>query len=118
VPRYLMMVRVDENNQPEGGPSEELMERMGALIEEFTKAGALLDTAGLTPTSQAVRVRQNAGKVTVTDGPFAEAKEVVGGYAIMQAKDKGEAVEWARRFVNVHGPEWDITSEVREIAEP
>jgi hypothetical protein len=118
MPRYLMLVRVDENNQPEGGPSEELMERMGALIEEFTKSGALLDTAGLVPTAQGVRVRQAEGRVTVTDGPFTEAKEVIGGYAILQAKDRAEAVEWARRFVNVHGPEWDITSEVREIAEP
>jgi hypothetical protein len=118
MPRFLMMVRTDENNQPAGGPSAELMERMGKLIEDMSKAGVLLDTAGLSPTSQAVRVSRNDGRLTVTDGPFTETKEVVGGYAIIQAKDKDQAVEWARRFVEIHESEWDITSEVREIFEP
>ncbi|MEU9101867.1 YciI family protein [Streptomyces sp. NPDC048361] len=115
MPRYLTMVRIDENNAPEGGPSPELMQRMGDLIEEMTKAGVLLDTAGLTPTAEGTRVRWNGGELTVTDGPFTESKEVVGGYAIIQAKDKAEALEWAKRFLQVHEAEWDVTSEVREI---
>ncbi|MER0447737.1 YciI family protein [Streptomyces sp. Edi4] len=117
MPRYLTMIRVDENNGPEGGPSPELMERMGALIEEMTKAGVLLDTAGLTSTAEGARLRWNKGELTVTDGPFTESKEVVGGYAIIQAKDRGEALEWTKRFLRIHGEEWDITSELREIAE-
>jgi hypothetical protein len=118
MPRFLMMVRTDENNAPAGGPSEELMQRMGTLIEEMSKAGVLVDTAGLLPSAQGVRVRQSDGKISVTDGPFTETKEVVGGYAIIQAKDKDQAVEWARRFVGIHEAEWEIASEVREIFEP
>ncbi|MEV7865147.1 YciI family protein [Streptomyces sp. NPDC088124] len=118
MPRFLSLVRIDEATAPAGGPSPELQQRMGALLEEITKAGVMLDTAGLTPTSEGVRVRhEKGGKLTVTDGPFTEAKEVIGGYALMQAKDKAEAVEWARRFVEVHGDEYDVTCEVRQIAE-
>ncbi|MEE1803940.1 YciI family protein [Streptomyces sp. NPDC101062] len=117
MPRYLSLVRIDEATAPAGGPSPELQQRMGALLEEITKAGVMLDTAGLTPTSDGVRVRHHGGTTTVTDGPFTEAKEVIGGYALMQAKDKAEAVEWARRFVEVHEDEYDVTCEVRQIAE-
>ncbi|WP_394433479.1 YciI family protein [Streptomyces sp. SGAir0957] len=117
MPRYLTMVRVDENNAPEGGPSDELMQRMGALLEEMTKAGVLLDTAGLTPTAQGRRVHYDKGEISVTDGPFTETKEVVGGYAIIQAKDEAEVLEWTKRFLRVHGEEWTVTSEIREIVE-
>ncbi|WP_338697221.1 YciI family protein [Streptomyces sp. Q6] len=117
MPRYLTMVRIDENNAPAEGPSDELMQRMGALIEEMTKAGVLLDTAGLTPTSQGKRVRYEKGEITVTDGPFTESKEVIGGYAILQAKDEAEVLEWTKRFLKVHEDHWTVTSEVREIAE-
>ena len=117
MPRYLSMVRIDENNAPAGGPSPELMEQMGNLIGEMTKAGVLLDTAGLTPSAQGTRLRWNRGELTVTDGPFTESKEVIGGYALIQAKDKAEALEWTKRFLQIHGTEWDVTSEVREIAE-
>ncbi|AXG78247.1 YciI family protein [Streptomyces paludis] len=117
MPRYLSMVRIEESAIPEGGPSPELMQRMGALLEEITKAGAMLDTAGLTPTSDGVRVSRREGKTTVTDGPFTEAKEVIGGYALLQAKDKEEAVYWAQRFVDVHEDEMPVTLEVRQIAE-
>jgi hypothetical protein len=117
MPRYLSMVRIDEQNAPAEGPSPELMQRMGDLIEEMTKAGVLLDTAGLTPTSDGTRVRWEGGELSVTDGPFTEAKEVVGGYAIVQAKDKAEAIEWTKRFLQVHEEHWTVTCEVREIAE-
>ncbi|MGW2561051.1 YciI family protein [Streptomyces sp. NPDC001514] len=117
MPRYLTMVRVNEAEAPAEGPSHELMERMGNLIEEMTKAGVLLDTAGLTPTSQGTRVTWSGGKLTVTDGPFTESKEVVGGYAIIQAKDKAEALEWTKRFLQIHEAHWNVTSEIREIVE-
>ncbi|MFD7706971.1 YciI family protein [Streptomyces sp. NPDC059785] len=118
MPRYLSLVRVDENDSPEGGPSQELMERMGALMEEMTKAGVLLDTAGLTPSAQGTRVHWKKGELSVTDGPFTETKEVVGGYALIQAKDRAEAVEWTKRFLKVHEEHWTITCEVREVMEP
>ncbi|MDQ1047950.1 YciI family protein [Streptomyces sp. V4I2] len=117
MPRYLSLVKVDESTAPAEGPSPELMQRMGELIEEMTKAGVLLDTAGLTPTEQGNRVRWEGGQLSVTDGPFTESKEVVGGYAIIQAKDKAEAIEWTKRFLKVHEEHWTVTCEVREIAE-
>ncbi|MFF3751177.1 YciI family protein [Streptomyces sp. NPDC002018] len=118
MPRFLSFISVDEKNAPEGGPSPELTRRMGELIEEMTKAGVLLDTAGLTSSAHGVRFRRTGGRLTVTDGPFTEAKEVIGGYAIVQAKDREQAVEWTRRFVDVHEDEYDLTVELREIAEP
>ncbi|GHC70054.1 YciI family protein [Streptomyces flavofungini] len=118
MPRYLTMIRIDETDVPEGGPSPELQERMGKLFEEITKAGALVDTAGLAPTSEGARVRWENGSLSVTDGPFTEAKEVIGGYTILQAKDRAEAIEWTKRFLKVHEEYWTITVEVREISEP
>ncbi|MFE7118487.1 YciI family protein [Streptomyces sp. NPDC057654] len=117
MPRYLTMIRVDERNAPADGPSPELLERMGALLEEITKAGVMLDTAGLTPTAEGTRVTWSGGKMSCTDGPFTESKEVIGGYSIIQAKDKAEAVEWTKRFLRTHEDYWNITAEVREIIE-
>ena len=88
-----------------------------ALFEEITKAGVMLDTAGLTPTSEGTRVTWSGGTFRFTDGPFTERKEVIGGYAILQAKDKAEALEWTKRFLEIHPEHWTVTSEVREIAE-
>ncbi|MER8008452.1 YciI family protein [Streptomyces sp. NPDC094149] len=117
MPRYLSLVRIDESTMPAEGPSPELMQRMGELIEEVTKAGVMLDTAGLTPSAQGARVRWEGGQISVTDGPFTESKEVIGGYALMQCKDKAEALEWAKKFLKVHEEYWTVTCEVREIAE-
>ncbi|MEV0261419.1 YciI family protein [Streptomyces sp. NPDC050617] len=117
MPRYLTMIRIDERNSPADGPSPELLERMGALLEEITKAGVMLDTAGLKPTAEGTRVTWSGGKMSCTDGPFTESKEVIGGYSIIQAKDKAEAVEWTKRFLRTHEDYWTITAEVREIIE-
>jgi hypothetical protein len=117
MPRYLSLVQIDENNMPAEGPSPELMQRMGELIEEMSKAGVMLGTDGLTPSAQGKRVRYEGGQLSVTDGPFTESKEVVGGYALMQCKDIAEAVEWTKRFLKVHEEHWTVTCEVREIAE-
>jgi hypothetical protein len=111
------MIRVDEQNRPAQGLSPEMQERMGALFQEITKAGVMLDTAGLAPTSEGTRLTISGGKLSSTDGPFTESKEVVGGYAILQAKDKAEALEWTKRFLQVHDDYWTVTAEVREIAE-
>ncbi|MDX2700992.1 YciI family protein [Streptomyces ipomoeae] len=117
MPRYLSMVRIDEQTAPPEGPSPELMQRMGDLLEEITKAGVMLDTGGLMPSAQGKRVRWEGGELSVTDGPFTETKEVVGGYALMQCKDMAEAIEWTKRFLKVHEEYWTVTCEVREIQE-
>ena len=117
MPRYLSMIRIEEQNLPAQGLSPESQDRMGALMEEITKAGVMLDTAGLTPSSEGTRLTISGGKISHTDGPFTESKEVVGGYAILQAKDKAEALEWTKRFLQVHDDYWTVTAEVREIAE-
>jgi hypothetical protein len=87
-------------------------------MEEMTKAGVLLDTAGLRPTSEGVRLRLSRGKLSKVDGPFTETKEVIGGYAMFEAGSKEEAVEWTSRFLKIHGDEWDIECEVRQLEEP
>jgi hypothetical protein len=117
MPRYLTMIHIDEQNAPADDPGPEFEERMGALFEEITKAGVMLDTAGLAPTSEGTRVTWSGGKLRYTDGPFTESKEVIGGYSIIQAKDKAEALKWAKRFLQVHPEHWTVTAEVREIAE-
>jgi hypothetical protein len=116
--RFMMMIKLEEGSGPAAGPSEEMMAEMGKLMDEMTKAGVLLDTAGLRPTEEGTQLQWDHGKLSVVDGPFTEAKEVVGGYAIVQAKSKEEAIEWAKRFVRLHGDEWKVTSEVRQIEEP
>src|SRR5690606_3262572 len=90
---------------------------MGELIEEMTKAGVLLDTAGLTPTAQRVRVHYEGGDLSVTDGPCTETKEVIDGYALLQANDTAAAVEWATQGLKVHEPYWTVTCEVRQVEE-
>lgn len=114
--RFISMVRINENTSQQ--PSERLMTEMGKLIDEMTKAGVLLDTAGLRPTSEGVRVKLSGGRTSVVDGPFTEAKEVIGGYAILKAGSMDEAIELTRRFLLVHGDEWDLDCEVRQLEEP
>jgi hypothetical protein len=110
--RFLSVIRVDENSGQ--APSEQLMRDMGQLIEELTRSGALVSTAGLRPTREGARVRlRKGGALSVTDGPFAETKEVIGGFAILEAASLQEAVELTRRFLRVHGDDWDLECEVR-----
>ncbi|KJY41716.1 transcriptional regulator [Streptomyces sp. NRRL B-1568] len=117
MPRYITMIRIDEQNHPAESATPEFGERMGALLEEITKAGVMLDTAGLTPTSEGTRLTWSGGKISSIDGPFTESKEVIGGYAIIQVKDRAEAVEWTKRFLQVHDEHMTVTAELREIAE-
>lgn len=114
--KFLSMVRINENA---GVPiSQKLMDDMGKLMEEMTRAGKLVSTAGLRPTSEGVRVRQRNGKQSMTEGPFVETKEVVGGFAILEARDLAEAIELTKRFLRVHGDEWDVECEVRQMEGP
>jgi hypothetical protein len=115
--RFLSMIRIEENTGQV--PSEQLMVDMGQLIEELTSTGQLVSTAGLRPTSEGVRVRlQRGGKLSAVDGPFTETKEVIGGYAILEAPSMAEAVELTRRFLKVHGTDWDLECEVRQLDGP
>jgi hypothetical protein len=114
--RFISMLRIQENAGR--GPSEQLMNDMGKLIDELTLNGQLLSTAGLRPTSEGVRIRLRGGKLSTVDGPFTETKEVIGGYAILEAKSKAEAVELTKRFLTTHGDEWDIECEVRQLDGP
>jgi hypothetical protein len=91
------------------------MAEMGKLIEEMVKAGVLLATEGCQPSAKGARVRLTNGKITVTDGPFTETKELVAGFALIQAKSKEEAIEWTTRFLHVAG---DGESEIRQIFDP
>lgn len=115
--RFLSMIRIDETTGQV--PGEQLMADMGKLIEELTRTGQLVSTAGLRPTSEGVRVRlHRGGKLSVMDGPFTETKEVIGGYAILEAQSRAEAVELTRRFLKVHGTDWDMECEVRQLDGP
>ena len=114
--RFLSMIRVDEKTGQK--PSERLMQEMGKLLEEMTANGSLVSTVGLRPTAEGVRVRSNRGKLSVTDGPFTETKEVIGGYAILEAPSMKEALEITRRFLAIHGEEWNLECEVRALDGP
>jgi hypothetical protein len=110
------MIRVNENTGQV--PSEQLMHDMGVLIDQMTRDGVLVRTAGLRPTAEGVRVRLRKGNLSTVDGPFAETKEVVGGFAILEAGSMQDAVELTKRFLKVHGEAWDIECEVRQMDGP
>jgi hypothetical protein len=84
-------------------PTEQVMAAMGKLIEDMTKSGVLIATDGLQPSSKGARVRISGKKITVTDGPFTETKELIAGYAIINVKSKAEAIELTKRFLTVMG---------------
>jgi len=90
-------------NAPIGEPSPELYQQMGEFVEEATKAGVLLATGGVGPLSDAIKVQYHGGEFTVLDGPFAEAKELVGGWALMECRDKAEVIEWTKRYLALVG---------------
>ena len=84
-------------------PSDDLMAEMGAFMEEATKAGVLVATGGIAPTAMGAKISLEDGEFTVVDGPFIEAKELIGGWAMLECRDLDEAVEWSKRFVSVLG---------------
>jgi hypothetical protein len=101
--RFLGLLKADEHSEAGAPPTKELMEKMGKFMEEVTKAGVLIDTAGLQPSAKGARVRVSGGKVSVIDGPFTESKELVASYALLEAKSMAEAVDWTTRFLKVLG---------------
>lgn len=113
--RFMTLVRSAETGAP---PPQALMDAIAKLGEESAKAGVLVETGGLFPTAMGARVRLSGGKLTTTDGPFAEAKEVIGGYAVYQVESKQEAVEWTRRFMQLHKDHWsgwEGETEIRQV---
>lgn len=116
--RFMMIVKHAENQGP---PPRELMDAITKLAEEESKTGTMLGNGGLKSTAQGANVRLSGGRVTVTDGPFTEAKEIIGGYAEFELKSKQEAVESAVRFMELHKkfwPGWEGVTEVREMYGP
>jgi hypothetical protein len=117
--RFMVMVKANDISEagefPEG--SKELFAEMGRYNEEMVKAGVMLAGEGLHPSSRGARVRFSGGKTTVTDGPFAEAKELVAGFWILEVKSKEEAIEWVRRCPAPMGKDIDAEIEIRQVHE-
>jgi hypothetical protein len=101
--RFLGYTLANEAETPMEPPRPELYEEMGKFVEEATKAGVIVATGGISPTSEGTIVSLKGGQFTVVDGPFTEAKELVGGWALMECRDKAEAIEWTKRFLSVLG---------------
>jgi hypothetical protein len=112
--RYLMIHKLDESLPEAWNPSEEFIEKMGAFMEEVQASGVLLEAEGVHRSSEGALIRKDAKGVSVTDGPFTEAREVIGGFALVNVADKAEAIEHGRRFAELF-PE--VSVEVRRVFE-
>lgn len=113
--RFMIIVKASKDSEAGVMPEEALLSAMADYHAELAKAGILLDANGLHPTSQGFRIKYEGGKRRVVDGPFAETKELVAGYTIIQVKSREEALEWARRFPNPHNEDGEI--EIRQLFE-
>jgi hypothetical protein len=116
--RFMMMVKSAENS---GVPPKSLMDAIDKMTQEAVKNGTMVLAGGLAATAQSNRVRLSGGKISVIDGPFTEAKEVIGGFAIFDLKSKEEALEGAKRFMEVHKehwPGWNGETEIRQLFGP
>ena len=110
--RFISIFTHEPNDRP---PTEAEMTTMGKLIEEMTRDGSLVRTAGLRPTKEGKRMRWNRGTLSTVDGPFVETKEVIGGFAILEAKSMTDALALTKRFLEIHGDEWNLECEVRPL---
>ena len=115
--RFMMIVKASKDSEAGKMPSEQLLNAMGKYNEELMKAGALVDLHGLHPTSKGARIKFSGGQRTVIDGPFAETKELIGGFWIIQVKSKAEAIEWAKRAPAPHGENAEGEIEIRQVFE-
>ena len=113
--RFMIIVKASKDSEKGIMPSEDLLATMADYHQELAKAGVLLDANGLHPSSKGWRIRYEGGKRSVIDGPFAETKELIAGYTIIQVKSRAEALEWARRFPNPHQEDGEI--EIRQLFE-
>jgi hypothetical protein len=117
--RFMMLVK--HSCGMTGAPPKEFMDQMNKLAEDAAKSGAMLGSGGLAPIDQSTRIRLDKGQVTIMDGPFAETKEVVGGYAQFEFRSKEDAVEATKKFMELHRdywPGWEGETEIRQIFGP
>jgi hypothetical protein len=115
--RFMMIVKANKDSEAGKMPSEELLTAMGKYNEELMKAGVLVDLSGLKPSSKGARIKFSGGKPTVIDGPFAETKELIGGYWIINVKSLEEAIEWGKRVPSPHGENQEGEIEIRQFFE-
>lgn len=118
--RFLSYIESDPS-EPFGPPPPELFEAIAAFGEEMVKLGVIVDQGGLSPIATSPHIRLSGGELTITDGPFAEAKEVIGGYGMYECRSLEEAIEYSRRFMQVHLDTWPAfegTSVVRQVFGP
>lgn len=118
--KYLTFIRHSESYRSQPPPAA-LMEAMGKFVERSLKEGTLVDTGGLLPSKDGVRIRIGQGKLTVSDGPFSESKEVIGGWAILKADSRAQALRVATEFMELHRkhwPEFEGEAEVRPMFDP
>jgi hypothetical protein len=114
---FMMIVKASRDCEAGKTPSVELLSAIGEFNEEMRKAGVLVELSRLEPSSKGARIRFSGGKRMVIDGPFAETKELIGGYWIIQVKSKDEAIEWAKRVPNPHGEGLETEIELRQFLE-
>jgi hypothetical protein len=115
--RFMVIVKANKDSEAGVMPSEELLAAMGKFNEELVKAGVMLAGEGLQPSSKGTRVKFSGTKRTVTDGPFAETKELIAGFWLWQCKSKQEAIEWVKRCPAPMGPGQDSEIEIRQVFE-
>ena len=115
--RFMIIVKATKDSEAGVMPEEKLLAAMGAYHEELAKAGVLLDGSGLQPSAKGWRIKYNGDKRSVIDGPFAETKELITGYTIIQVKSKEQAIEWTKRFPNPAGEGKPAEIEVRQFFE-
>jgi hypothetical protein len=115
--RFMMIVKANKDSEAGVMPKEELLAAMAKYNEELVKAGVMLDGTGLQPSSKGARTKFSGGKRTVVDGPFAETKELIAGYWLIQVKSREEAIEWAKRSPAPFGEGEEGEIEVRQLFE-
>jgi hypothetical protein len=115
--RFMMIVKASQDSEAGKMPSEELLAAMAKYNDELMKAGVLLDLSGLQSSAKGARIKFSGGKKTVIDGPFAETKELIAGYWIINVKSKQEAIEWAKRAPAPHGEAQESEIEIRPFFE-
>jgi len=115
--RFMIIVKASKESEAGVMPQESLIAEMVTYHEELSRAGALLDASGLQPSSKGWRVKYSGGKRAVIDGPFAETKELIAGYTLIQVKSREEALEWSKRFPNPRGGGAECEIEVRQLFE-
>ena len=113
--RVIVMIKANKDTEAGVMPSEELLTAMGKYNEELVKAGVMLAGEGLHPSTKGARVKCSKGKITVTDGPFTETKELICGFWIWQVKSMEEAIEWAKRIPNPDDQDGEV--EIRQVFE-